>query len=379
MLTQDKAKFLGLIISLSFSALIITQQAAIFFGLMIRTYSSIADTAQAEIWVMDSNVRYIDDVKPLRDTDLYRVRSIEGVEWAVPLFKGLIRARLPDGSFQICILLGIDDATLIGGPSQFIKGTIYDLRSPDAIIIDDNERVEKLSVVRNGDPSKKHPLDVNDVLELNDKRAIVVGICKLNRTFLTQPVIYTTYNRALSYSPYERKLLSFVLVKPNKSTSAQELCKKINTVTGLQALTNKEFRDKTIHYYLDNTGIPINFGLAILLGILIGAAIAGQIFFNFTTDNLPYLAMLSVMGASKLLLAKITVLQAFWVALLSWNIGTGAAAILGYVTRNTQLSFYLPLSLYLGTGLIVFFICLVAAFISISRIYKIDLAEVFKR
>jgi putative ABC transport system permease protein len=378
MLTQDKAKFIGLVLALSFSALIITQQAGIFFGLMMRTYSTIADTPEAAIWVMDYNVKMLDDIKPLRDTDLFRVRSVEGVEWAVPMFKGLIRARLSDGQFQTCILLGIDDATLIGGPNKLIQGNIYDLRAPDAVIVDTYELNDKLSVRRPGS-TEKSPMELFDVLELNDQRAVVVGICKINRTFQTQPVIYTTYNRALLYSPYERELLSFVLAKPKSSISAESLCEKIHNTTGLLALTNKQFKDKTINYYLKNTGIPLNFGLAILLGILIGAAIAGQIFFNFTTDNLPYIAMLSVMGASKKLLAQITILQAAFVALLGWNIGAGAAALIGYLSRNSQLSFYLPPSLYFATGLIIFTICLVASMISISRIYKIDLAEVFKQ
>lgn len=378
MLTQDKAKFIGLVLSLSFSALIITQQAAIFFGLMIRTYSTITDTPQPDIWVMNPNVKMIDDIKPLRNTDLYRVRSIEGVEWAVPIFKGLIRARLPDGHFQTCILLGIDDATLIGGPTTILKGSIYDLRNPDAIIVDNYEINDKLSI-RIGPDNKKVPLGMYDTLELNDQRATVVGICSLTRPFATQPIVYTTYNRALSYAPYERTLLSFILVKAKKSIEPKTLCEKIHNITSLVALTKEEFKKKTILYYLKNTGIPINFGLAILLGILIGAAIAGQIFFNFVSDNLPYFALLSVLGTSRKLLAKIIILQSAWVALLSWNIGTGCAALIGYFSQGTQLSFYMPLSLYLATGATIFFIAITSSLISISRIYKIDLAEVFKQ
>lgn len=338
MLTQDRAKFLGLILSLSFSALIITQQAGIFFGLMMRTYSTITDTPQVDIWVMDNNVKMLDDVKPLRDTDLFRVRSVTGVEWAVPMFKGLIRAKLPDGHFQTCILLGIDDATLIGGPVNIYKGSLYDLRWPDAIIVDDYELADKLSVEKGSD-NQKVPLGMYDELELNDRRAVVVGICRITRTFATQPVIYTTYNRALYYTPYERKLLSFILVKAQPSIDSAALCKRIHDATGFLALTKEGFQHKTVMYYLQNTGIPINFGLAVLLGILIGAAIAGQIFYNFTTDSLPYLALLAVMGASRKLLAQITILQAAWVALLSWNIGTGAAAVIGYLGNNWQLSF----------------------------------------
>ena len=58
------------------------------------------DTGLPDIWVMDSKVQFIDDLKPMQDTQILRVRGIEGVEWAVPLYKGLLKARLADGSFQ---------------------------------------------------------------------------------------------------------------------------------------------------------------------------------------------------------------------------------------------------------------------------------------
>src|SRR5579862_7475950 len=112
MLREDRARFIGIVLSLSFSAIIISQQASTFFGIMIRTYGTITDTPQADIWVMDPNVRMIDDILPLRDTDLFRVRCIDGVLWAVPFFKGTIQANLLNGQFQTCILIGIDDSTL---------------------------------------------------------------------------------------------------------------------------------------------------------------------------------------------------------------------------------------------------------------------------
>ena len=73
---------------------------------------------------MDPSVQFIDDIKPLKDTALFRVRGIDGVDWAMPLYKGLIQARLVNGTFQTCILIGIDDATLIGGPPpRMLKAT----------------------------------------------------------------------------------------------------------------------------------------------------------------------------------------------------------------------------------------------------------------
>src|SRR5215211_1117073 len=105
MLVGDRAKYLGIIMGLTFASLLITQQLAIFVGLMTRTYGAITDLALPDVWVMDPKVQFIDDVKPLQDTELYRVRGIAGVEWAVALYKGLLKARLESGEFQTCNVL----------------------------------------------------------------------------------------------------------------------------------------------------------------------------------------------------------------------------------------------------------------------------------
>src|SRR6266699_1260136 len=110
MLIGDRAKYLGILMGLTFASLLITQQAAIFVGLMSRTFGFLSDTSLPDIWVMDEKVEFIDDVKPLQDTELYRVRGVGGVEWAVPLYKGLLRARLDNGNFQMCNVIGLDDA-----------------------------------------------------------------------------------------------------------------------------------------------------------------------------------------------------------------------------------------------------------------------------
>jgi len=212
----DTGKYIGIVMGLTFASLIMTQQPAIFLGIMSRTYSFITDVGLPDIWVIDPKVQFVDDIKPMQDTELYRVRGISGVEWAMPMYKGLLKARLLDGTFQTCNVVGLDDATLIGGPPVMLEGKLDDLRRSDSVIIDIDGASEKLgkpSLIPGGKPI---PLKIGDNLELNDRRAIVVGIAKVTRTFQSQPVIYTTYSRAKSYAPKERKLLSFVLVKAKK-------------------------------------------------------------------------------------------------------------------------------------------------------------------
>lgn len=379
MIVGDKAKYIGIIFGLTFASFIITQQAAIFIGLMTRTYGFITDTGQADIWVTNKGVRYIDDAKPLKNIDLYRVKSISGIKWAVPFYKGLIKARLRNGNYETCNVLGLDTGTLIGGPPKMIEGKIEDLRFPDAIIVNRVGAYQKLFTEYEYEGKKyKVPLRVGDTIEVNFKRAVVIGICETSRTFQSQPVIYTTFSRALEYAPKERKMLSFVLVKAQDPAKIKELCEKITAITGLQALTRKEFSMLTVDYYMRNTGIPINFGTAVILGFIIGMAIVGQTFYNFTLDNIRYFGTFKAMGADNRLLVKMIILQAVLVGCIGWGLGVGGASIFGLISAGSELSFRLPFFLLLFSFFSMGSICLMSAVISIRKVISLEPAIVFK-
>lgn len=378
MLIGDRGKYLGIIMGLTFASLLITQQSSIFTGLMTRTYGAITDLAQPDIWVMDPKVQFIDDIKPLQDTELFRIRSVPGVAWAVPLYKGLLKARLEDGNYQICSVLGLDDTTLIGGPPVMLAGSLSDLRRQDAIIVNDvgaNTRLVKPSPVPGGRPV---PLRIGDTLEINDHRAVVVGICRVSRTFQSQPVVYTTYSRATTFAPRERKLLSFVLVKAQAGLDPQTLTRRIREQTGLAAHTSQEFKDLTYDYFMKYTGIPINFGIAVGLGFIIGTAIAGQTFYNFTLENIRYFGTLKAMGATNGILLRMILLQALLVGSLGYGLGVGGASLFGYLLGGTELSFRLTRELLVFAGTAIGLIIILSALISIRKVMTLEPAIVFK-
>lgn len=378
MLMGDRAKFFGILMGLTFASLLITQQMAIFIGLMTRTYGFVTDAQLPDIWVMDPKVQFVDDMKPLQETQLYRTRSVEGVEWAVPMYRGFLRARLEDGNFQMCIVNGLDDATLIGGPARMVEGTLEDLRRSEGVIVDRaaaNDKLAKPPLVPGGPP---RPLELGDTLEINDHRAVVVGFCETSPTLMVQPVIYTTYSRALNFAPRERKLLTFVLVKAKAGQAMDELCRRIEAATGLAARPREELQDITIDYYMKYTGIPVNFGIAVALGFIVGIAIAGQTFYNFTLENLRHFGALKAMGASDRTLLGMIVLQAVLVGAIGYGLGVGGAALFGELTKNTALAFHFPWELlFLSAGAIAV-ICVVSALISIRKVFQLEPAIVFK-
>ena len=376
MLIGNRAKYLGIIVGLTFASLLITQQSAIFMGLMTRTFGFLSDTSIPDIWVMDPKVQYVDDLKPLKETESLRIRGIKGVAWAVPLYKGLLKARLPNGAFQTCIVVGLDDETLIGGPPAMLQGKLSNLRHSDAIIVDGVAAKGRLANV--GRDGTRTPLKIGDTMELNDHRAVVAGICEVSRTFQSQPVIYTTFSRSVAFAPPERKLVSFIMVKAKPGQDPQELCQRINRATGLAAYTKNDFKMLTVRYYLKYTGIPINFGITVCLGFIVGIAIAGQTFYNFTLDNIRYFGTLKAMGASNRLLLRMILLQASLVGGIGYGIGVGVAAALGTLSGKTELSFYLPWQLLVFSATSVMLICAISAVVSMRTVLKLEPAIVFQ-
>ena len=92
MLIGDTGKYLGIIAGIMFASLLLVQQLAMFAGILTQMYSGIS-AVNADIWVMDPKVRSIDDSQPMTDGQLGRVRSVEGVAWAVQPYKGPVRRR----------------------------------------------------------------------------------------------------------------------------------------------------------------------------------------------------------------------------------------------------------------------------------------------
>ncbi|MFN0010533.1 MAG: ABC transporter permease [Phycisphaerales bacterium] len=384
MLFGDRGKFLGVILGLTLASFLITQQSSIFVGIMTRTVGFLSDTAQPDIWVMDAKVQFIDDIKPMSDTMLYRVRGVEGVEWAVPLYKGLLRARLQNGNFQQCVVIGLDDTTLMGGPPEMVEGTLEDLRRSEGVIVDITGAVGRLAKMPEGPDgkpvpgAKPIPLKIGDTLELNDRRAVVVGICRSARTFQNQPTIYTTYTRATRYAPRERKLLSFVMAKALPGQDLATLAQRIRSQTGLTALTQSEFSWKTIFYFMKYTGIPINFGFAVGLAFLVGTAIAGQTFYAFTLDNIRHFGALKAMGATNARLLGMIILQALVVGVIGYGLGVGAASSFAILSKVSELAFRLLWQTLAITAAAIAVICVLSALVSIWKVMRLEPAIVFK-
>jgi putative ABC transport system permease protein len=129
---------------------------------------------------------------------------------------------------------------------------------------------------------------------------------------------------------------------------------------------------------MEHTGIPVNFFIAIGLGFIVGTAIAGQTFYNFTLDNLRHFGAIKAMGASNGMLLRMIILQSLLVSVIGYGLGVGLASAMGLATGKTELAFKMPWQLLVISAAAVLLIALASAFISILKVLRLGPAIVFK-
>ena len=180
--------------------------------------------------------------------------------------------------------------------------------------------------------------------------------------------------------PPERKVLSFVLADAAPGEKVDEVCRRIETQTGLRAVTGEQFEWITMMYFMRKTGIPFNFGITVALGFLVGTAIAAQTFYLFTIENIKKYGALKAMGAGNWSLAGMILLQALLVSVIGFGMGIGAAAWFGTLANapGSRLAFFMPWEVFIGTALAVIAISMLSSLLSLQRVMVVEPAVVFQ-
>lgn len=385
MLFGDTAKYLMLVAGLFVATFLMAQQTAVFFGLMRWTTSTLKNVP-APIWVVEAKVQQVNETNPMRDTDVSLVRSVDSVDWAMPIYSGIQRVRMPDGSFKVINLVGVDATTLAGAPPVLLEGNLMDLRLPNTVIIDDLA-IERLS---KNPKDKTRKVKIGDTFEINDIEARVVGIAKAMRSFTGGPYIWTTYERALQYAPPQRKMLQAVIAAPKPGITPDQAAADIERSTGLRAFVNhdfsfdaakgrNEFNTSTIWWYVRNTGIPISFGITVIVGLLTGIAVSCQTFYSFVLENMKHLGALKAMGTSNGTLCMMLIVQSITAGFIGFGLGLLATA--GFAKgamANQQPPFFLTWHVPVAVFFVVTGICMLAALLGIWRVSRYEPAMVFR-
>lgn len=386
MIVADRAKFAGLLFGIAFTSFLVTFAASYFCGFMTRGFSLISENGAADVWVMDPAVDSVEQTINIPTSALSRVRSVEGVQSAVPLTLGTVDARFANGRFQTFQVIGVDDASLAGAPT-IAHADRNEMRSLGSVVVDAGGTSGKLqtpSLSRDQWPHDGAHLDAptrelarGDELLINDRLVRVLGKSAGLPRFPPRPLLYTTISNAVRILPPEPRTLTFVMARAASGRTPQELAKRIEQHTGLRARSAADFKSDTVRWYLVNSEDVGDIAVMLTLAMTMGFGVSGVMLYMFTYENQRHYAVLKTLGASPRKLIVMVLAQSAVCSLLGTGIGLGVCGIAGEVV--TKLGF--PFRMMWFTPLVGLFgvvlVGVAAAVISVVPVVKLHPAVVF--
>jgi putative ABC transport system permease protein len=372
-LLHDQAKYLALVLGIAFATLLISQQAAIFHSVVHSSAREAHEATQADLWIMKPGVETLDQGYPISEMAVNRVRSIAGVAWAVPYYQSIGQLRTSTGRLKSVQLVGVDDSSMVAAPQLMLLGQVEDLRRPDAVVMD----AAGFSAV-----FPDTPLRTGDVVEIGERRAVIVGICHIGSSWSGLPRVYARRSLAVQLARETLHPVTFVLARTAPGRDPEQVAQAISHATGLQARSRRGFISQTQEWVLVYSGVAENFGVTILMGIIIGVAIVGQTFYMFSLENLRQFATLKAIGVSNRTILRMILTQAAFVAAVGYGLGIGVAGLF-FAAFSPQLTgglrgMFLHPAILVGTAGFILLITFLACLVSVRKVLVVDPAIVFR-
>jgi putative ABC transport system permease protein len=368
MLQNDAAKFIGLVMGVAFATLLVTNQGGIFASVLQQSTKAIKEFSDIDIWVMKPEVESIDTGIAMPYVLLGRVRSVTGVDWAVPFYISGGRLKTEHGLRRNVTIYGVDEQSFFGLPKNMVLGEPNDLVEPESIVLD-------VAAYRSYFPAQ--PLRLGDIVEIGSRRSRIVGLCGSDWT----GVVYTRLSNALQLEGQPGKMTTFILVKAKDGCDPEKLAEQITSLTGLNAKTRRSFSEATVNYLYKTSGLVEAFGTTIFIGLVVGAVIVGQTFSMFVNDNLKQFAALKAIGVSNYTILYMLILQSLLVTIIGFGLGAGASAILFSLMDSQESALRgmgIPWYLLIGTAILDGCIVAVACLVSARKVLFVDPAIIYR-
>jgi len=364
---NDKAKFTALLVGITFAVFLMVAMTSLFAGVLNRASATVINLG-ANVWIMDPSVQTVANTIGMPDYVLDAARSMDGVDYAVPVYSGGALVKLVDGTYQSVTVVGLDDTSLFGRP-QLIQGKIEDIYGENAFIV-----VKDTEFAKMGNPH------IGTEFELNDHRGVIVGIARVASSGLFGvPTLYTTYERALQYIPNPRFTISYVLVKRRSPADITRIKRQVQAL-GYLALTRDEFMDKISAFYMFQTGLGMNLLIMTVMSFIVGLSISGQTFYTFILENLEKFGALKAIGAKSRELILMILFQASFTALTGFGLGVGLCALVIWLAK-LRLPDYAAMITWWNLGLALVMVIIIAAvssYVGVRKVLRVEPFDIFR-
>jgi putative ABC transport system permease protein len=365
-LFHDKVRLTVTLTGIVFAVVLIVVELGLFVGFTVTT-SGIIDNSGVDLWVVSKHTPYIEQGSAFSERKLYQVLATPGVAAAEKYIVHWGQWKTPNGAEEGVQVVGFNPYTGIGGPWNVVEGDVADLKTPDAVMVDEIYK-QKLGATR-----------IGEVFEINGRRARIVGFTRGIRAFTTTPYVFTGFKNALGYTQLPEAKTYFIIVKAAPGANLDELQRALGqNVRDVDVLTTAKFSNMTRIYWMFTTGAGVAVLIAALLGLVVGVVVVAQTIYATTMDHIREFGTLKAMGAPNSYIYKVIMTQAGISAVVGYSLAMIVSIFIVRASQSGGAAILMPWQMAIGIFFLTVLMCVGAAFVSINKVTKLDPAMVFK-
>jgi len=365
-LFHDRLRFVGTVIGIVFSIVLVTIQLGLFLSFE-RMVTTMIEHAPADLWVVALGTKCFEDPSLLDEHDRDQALKVKGVAQAVPVVIGFTQWTVPSGGTTPVFIVGSDIGDAGLQPWNIVAGSLRALAAPHSVAIDQTY-FERLGIT-----------GVGDSAEIRDQKAEVTAVTKGIRSFTTTPYVFTSLDRAQSYIGTTPNKVSYLLVHVAADADIDNVRAGLRkALAKVEILTPAEFSSRSRSFWLFGTGAGAALFAGALLGAVVGTVIVAQTLYSSTKDHLNEFATLRAIGSSNGYIHKVIVYQALLSAVIGFSLAASIGLVIVLLTAETALPIVMTPALSLGLFLLTVLMCVASSISAIVQVVRIDPARVFK-
>ncbi|MDQ6828223.1 MAG: ABC transporter permease [Gemmatimonadota bacterium] len=366
-LVHDKVRFAIAVIGVGFAVALVLLQTGLFLGLLDNASVTIAN-ADADIWVTAKNAENVDFATIFPEGRVQRVRSTPGIVRADNLIVWFGSVSLPTGAQEQTLLYALNDFSTWRIPWAIDTGDVEDLRRGPYVFFDGS--AEK----RLGE------FAVGDYREIFGKRLRIVGRTEGALSFTTSPITFIDFRLMQSLVPESLKgQTTYILVKLEPGADTAGVMAELRArLPNNDVYTKSAWAARSRAYWVESTGIGLNFVLTVFLGALVAVVIVAQTLYSSTMEHLREFGVVKAFGGSDALVYRIIAKQATIAALAGFALGAIPLLFADRMVESLGLRLLVPQPFYIVVLLATLALCLGAGAISFRRVARLDPILVFR-
>ena len=365
-LLHDRLRFVITVAGVAFAVTLVLVQVGLFMGLLGKATVTI-ENANAEIWVTSKGTPNVDFAHSFPETAVLRVRGVPGVERADNLLIQFMNIQLPSGAEEGGLVYALDDFTAWNLPWAVDEGNVRDLKRGAFILMDRSAE------------RRFGPFSVGEYREILGRRFKIIGTTSGAASFTTAPIVFMDFKNAQELLQTLQGKAHYVLVKLAPGADAGAVAAEIRRrLPYNDVYTKEDWARRSRTYWVVSTGLGMNMGVTVFLGILVGIVVVAQTLYTSAVEHVKEFGTVKAIGGSNWDIYRILGEQALIAAVVGFVLGglisLAMRPLMAKLYLNVLISPAFATTVFAGTILM----CLGAAMLSFRRVATIDPALVFR-